>query len=125
MNKYEDLIGLKVISVDDFKTGDCEIIFNLDDGKKLSIECAGDCCSMSWFEHMDLPSLPFTINKIKEIEGKPYTDEWYKAGRSDGYSYDHIQTYGLKMETSSGYVDIDMRNDSNGYYGGYFEIELR
>jgi len=115
--EYEKLKGLVVTGLQKkFETGDEEINFITNKGN-VRLWCDADCCSSSWFEHMELPEFPFTIQKAEEVDGKSPTDE-------EASHHECLDTYGLKFETDKGYVDIDMRNSSNGYYGGRFELDL-
>ena len=36
---------------------------------------------------------------------------------------DVVAYYGVKITTEHGRCTIDFRNDSNGYYGGWLEVE--
>lgn len=77
--------------------------------------CDGDCCSTSWIEH---------INGIKFLLGhtvlKVATREM-PASADNIVGHDVVQFYGWTLETDAGRCDIEMRNDSNGYYGGSLE----
>jgi len=78
------------------------------------LNATGDCCSESWFDHVSIGpyKYPFTFSAIKEIElGK------VMATRQE---YDNI--YGFEFSTEQGSVLIEMRNSSNGYYGGFLRI---
>lgn len=122
-NEYEKLVGLKVTGLNgSFTTGDTSITFNVEGGKSFELSCSGDCCSSSWFENIELPAFPFpvTIIKVEEVEGPDFTESWVKTR-----GYDCVQTYGLKMITDKGELYVDMRNDSNGYYGGTFDLNLK
>jgi hypothetical protein len=113
------IIGKKVMGfAKPFESGDSQITFMCDKGERFTLSCEGDCCSTSWFEHVELPSLPFTITAIEEVDGKDVLDEEVLK------NHDVLKTYGLKMTTDKGHLDIDMRNDSNGYYGGSFEVDV-
>lgn len=116
MSYYEKTIGKKVIGFKKpFQQGDESITFLCENNEQFVLSCEGDCCSHSWFEHVELPELPFTIRTMEEIDGKEISNS------EDEYEY--IKTYGIKMVTDKGHVDIDMRNSSNGYYGGYFTFD--
>ena len=110
---YRLVTGLK----SPFKTGDESITFLTDNGS-FTLNAYGDCCSHSWFEHMELPEFPFTITKLETVDIADVTKE-------DGYGCEErLQTYSLKITTDKGHGDIEMRNSSNGYYGGSFEVDL-
>lgn len=74
--------------------------------------CDADCCSHTWIEHVDLPTLgfPALVISAEDIhEGLPENQD--REG-------DLIQFYGFKIVTDKGEILIDYRNESNGYYGG-------
>lgn len=94
------------------------IVFYLDDGQAVTWEAEGDCCSQSWFEHIDVfGSYPLVVTEVQEIEMGEL-----KFPKDDPEALDHsgyIQVYGFNIKTNMGYILIEMRNESNGYYGGY------
>lgn len=91
------------------------IRFTLSDGSVLFASAVGDCCSQSWFENLEgeealigNPVISVVDRKMPEAEDK-----------TDGPEYGNLtQFYGWTLETSRGRFDIEMRNESNGYYGG-------
>lgn len=91
------------------------ITFECDDGSRLTWYAYGDCCSNSWIEHIDgiHNILNSTIESIEEIDGQVIDNH---------PDHDYLSIYFYKFKTSSGYAQIDMRNSSNGYYGGNLEF---
>jgi len=83
----------------------------------LRLFAVGECCSHSWFEQISGEEalekgaiiLDFSFVSMGEID----TEE----------KYDCLRQYGLKIKTDKGYADIDMRNSSNGYYGGHISFK--
>jgi hypothetical protein len=69
----------------------------------------GDCCSNSWFENVEILG---TFGKVLSVEDLPMPPEEWKEGEC-------INFYGISIKMVSGRVDIDYRNSSNGYYGGW------
>ena len=119
-DEYKELDGVKVVGLyEPFKTGTESITFMCDGNKSFKLTCDGDCCSHSWFENMELPEFPFTITSAKEIEGKDLSNN---SETDFSYNEGTLKTYGFVMTTDKGHVDIDMRNESNGYYGGSFYL---
>lgn len=70
----------------------------------------GGCCSETWIESLDAPSL--LIGKVRSVESLSMPEEETET------EYGLIQYYGCKVVTTSGICVIDYRNESNGYYGG-------
>lgn len=81
---------------------------------------SGDCCSESWINHISGINalLENKINKTDAIFMKSLSskDEGH-SGRDD---VDEI--YSFKLFTSQGICELEMRNASNGYYGGYLSL---
>ncbi len=89
--------------------------FDTDSGP-LAYCAEADCCSESWFNHIaGLDALRERVLQVEEvpvvvvIEGEP--------GYSARQEVDEV--YGFKLYTLRGICDIELRNASNGYYGGY------
>lgn len=84
----------------------------------LQFQAEGDCCSESWIEHINgvKEILNKTIKKFEAIDGPDIEGCITSKGRGD-----HVQFYFYKLlpeEYAWDFLTIDMRNDSNGYYGG-------
>ncbi len=75
----------------------------------------GDCCSSSWFESID--DRDALLGTVQGVEHIPMSNLGDQPG------HDVMAYYGLKITTEKGRAVIDYRNDSNGYYGGYLEVE--
>lgn len=90
----------------EFET-DCGVI-------RLSAE--GDCCSESWFYH---------VLGVKALLGHTVTDIHVvkdDAEPPDAFSrQEYDKLYGLNFRTTGGMADVEFRNSSNGYYGGWLD----
>jgi Fe-S cluster biogenesis protein NfuA len=114
---FDDLIGKRIDAVlmDDekfklsFKIGDVFVDYY----------AAGDCCSSSWFQNFSgiEALLGQVVNEVREIESETLDD----GDKRKGAETDCEQVYGFVFTTNRGRADLDMRNDSNGYYGGSVE----
>lgn len=108
----ENLVGCKILNV--FGNSN-NISFKTDKGF-INFQAEGDCCSHSWFEHFEgVDSLVgATVKNIEEISLENVgikSEDW-----------ECIRVYGYKITTDKGYAQIEMRNSSNGYYGGYIIV---
>jgi len=74
--------------------------------------CDAECCSHTWIESVELPANGFPCTVLSE------EDLQLPDAAQDQYG-DVIQFYGVRLVTDKGYIVIDYRNESNGYYGGY------
>jgi len=91
------------------------IRFTLDDGSFLFASAVGGCCSRSWFEHLEGEEalIGYPVLRVVNREMPPSDD------KTSGPGYGELtQFYGWTLETARGRFDIEMRNESNGYYGG-------
>lgn len=126
--RLSDLVGKRILEIRINENRDF-ISFKTDQGF-VSYEAEADCCSKSWIEH---------ICNIGQILGKKITFvedveladiEGLITSRGVG---EHVEIYAYRISCAAdiddafkGYMgescSIDLRNDSNGYYGGYFEL---
>ncbi len=115
-NNFEELVGAKVNGL----FGDKESLGFSTDLGAFVYEAEGDCCSHSWFEHVTgLDNLighivrEVTVIEMADVSAPGDED-------SEDRYYDQLtQCYGYRIATDKGYFEIEMRNESNGYYGGY------
>ena len=84
------------------------------DGKWFVITAVGECCSHSWFEHCD------NANAFDGAQLFEFEDVSLDTIKTD---YEVIRVNMLKFKTSKGYCTIEFRNESNGYYSGWAEID--
>jgi hypothetical protein len=84
----------------------------------------GDCCSHSWFEYPDNINNLFG-KKIVIIEDGVTENISNSDTFAIKYDDDQVLKYEIifKCDDESEYK-IHMYNSSNGYYSGYYEIEL-
>ena len=80
----------------------------------------GDCCSTSWIEHMDDFIYPFTVSEVEEKNITVIQECGFDL-KTDTYN-DEIKQYFYELKTDKGSFTIEMRNESNGYYGGGLEF---
>jgi hypothetical protein len=96
------------------------LYFDFEDAKELTLYAVGDCCSSSWFESISGQEALVKGATILSFEFVDLRKVIEKI--EDGYMEELIQFYSVKIKTTKGYVDVEMRNSSNGYYGGYITI---
>jgi hypothetical protein len=114
-NKPLDLLVGKTIKEVRLGNEKIYLIFICDDDTFLALCADGDCCSSSWIEHLN--GLDFLIgHKINRVVEREMPEG------HDSVEHDWLQYYGWTLETNVGRFDIEMRNASNGYYGGYLTV---
>jgi hypothetical protein len=91
------------------------LLFICEDGEHV-VKVDADCCSLSWIENVELPAggFPCKVVSVNDLHLES------KTVREDHDIYDDsvIAFYGCKITTDKGLIEIDYRNESNGYYGG-------
>lgn len=120
MSDFDQLVDKKILSVE-INPSKTFLRFNLDDSTSVVYEAEGDCCSSSWFEAIN--GLDNLIGQtVHGVEEKPeFTSDGSDVkfnGDSNPDRDTFIKVYGFTIRTIKGYTDIEMRNSSNGYYGG-------
>lgn len=118
MSDFETLVGAKVKGV--YLYADNTLAFDTDKGI-LAYNAVGDCCSNSWFEHVSgINNIEgHTVIRIDDFDINEVIPDWSELKTMDLNTENEIKYYGFRIVTDKGYFEIDMRNSSNGYYGGY------
>jgi len=108
----QELIGktIKDVLISDDKEN---LVFVTEKGEKFNYQAEGDCCNSVWFNHV--AGIDFLFGEeILSIEVIFMGDlEPTRQEVDDAHLY--------KIETKKGICDIELRNSSNGYYGGSIE----
>lgn len=84
----------------------------------------GDCCSTSWIEHIGNPEACHMarVESFREKDIEPSYDKLSDFDRSQ-HSSGELKFYFYEIRTSKGQTLIEMRNSSNGYYGGSLDYK--
>lgn len=122
MNDVNDIIGKILCKITD-ENDDLQL--HLDDGEIVYFDAVGDCCSESWVEHIDTPSKPEKIIQIQELEISNYNYEATEYKKRKKEDIDVLSAYFYQINTDGGSYLIELRNNSNGYYGGWLQRDLR
>lgn len=105
-----ELLGRKVHALR-FNADKTSMVFECDEGQVFTYGCDADCCSESWINHVS--GLDYLLNAtVAGVVEHPELDE-------DGTRQDCDKVYGYSLVTDRGNCHIEMRNSSNGYYGGW------
>ena len=82
-------------------------------GVRHWLSAVGGCCSRSWFEHVSGFVAPFKILEVPELRMLSKNKKVWDANETE-----LTQIYSVAFVTDHGRADIELRNESNGYYGG-------
>jgi hypothetical protein len=119
MSEFNVLVGKRINGLfigDD----DWALVFRDINGRHYCFRTENDCCNTVWFNHVNGVETVlgegnlFDVLRgamVVEVEDKGWTDD-----REDGY--DVIQDAFWTIKTDRGYIDLEVRNSHNGYYGG-------
>ncbi len=120
----KELLGRTIKSV--YKMGDTTLVFKTDKGL-ISYDTHGDCCSSSWFSNITgiKNLLGQKVNEV--VEREEFSDDEIKKAeaeykKNNEYEAESLALYGYLLKTDKGTCDIEFRNESNGYYGGWCEL---
>lgn len=126
--EYKKLIGLRIKSIihDEYE------IKIYGEEKSFALSTYSECCSTSWIEHIELPSPGEIIEDFQQIEiPRSIESRLYKIFKASedggvidehGKEHEDLKLYFYRLRTDKGRYDIEMRNSSNGYYGGYLNL---
>ena len=119
MSEFDVLVGKRINGL--FIGDDSwSLVFRDINGRHYCFRTKNDCCNTVWFNHVNGVETVLGEGNVFDIlrgamvtgvEDKGWTDD-----REDGY--DVIQDAFWTIKTDRGYIDLEVRNSHNGYYGG-------
>jgi hypothetical protein len=119
MSEFDVLVGKRINGL---FIGDSawSLVFRDIHGRHYCFRTENDCCNTVWFNHVNGVETVLGEGNVFDIlrgamvtgvESKGWTED-----REDGY--DVIQDGFWTIATDRGYIDLEVRNSHNGYYGG-------
>ena len=119
---FSNLIGKRIngILINDARDS---FAFRTTEGKLMSYYTAGECCNVVYINHLSGVNIlgdgnPFDLLRgalVLEVEDK----QWVDVVNEDEESYEVIEDGFFTIKTDRGYIDLEVRNEHNGYYGGH------
>ena len=123
MTIFKNLIGHRINGVF-LANEDWTLIFRTCEGKYFRYDTDNDCCNSVWVNHISgINCLGNSSNSFDLLRGALVTggeDKGWGENRDDS-EYDVVQDGFWTISTDKGYIDIEVRNSHNGYYGGQFD----
>ena len=121
MSEFNVLIGKRINGL---LIGDdaWALVFRDINGRHYCFRTENDCCNTVWFNHVNGVETVLGEGNLFDflrgamvtgVEAKGWTDD-----RTDEDGYDVIQDGFWTISTDRGYIDLEVRNSHNGYYGG-------
>ena len=121
MSEFNVLVGKRINGL---FIGDSAwaLVFRDINGRHYCFRTKNDCCNTVWFNHVNGVETVLGEGNVFDIlrgamvtgvESKGWTDD-----RTDEDGWDVIQDGFWTIATDRGYIDLEVRNSHNGYYGG-------
>ena len=130
MKTFDELVGHRINGI--FTANDAwTLVFRTTEGKWLRWDTENDCCNDVWFNHITGAGCVGEGNVFDLIRGAlvlKTEDKGWGENRSNEDGWEVVQDGFWTIHTDRGYIDIEVRNSHNGYYGGHVrhneEVEL-
>lgn len=100
------------------------IVFRTNEGKYFRYDTQNDCCNSVWINHISGVSLIGEGNIFDIMAGVVVTgaeDKGWTENRFEEDGHEAVQDGFFTLHTERGYIDFEVRNSHNGYYGGSFD----
>lgn len=104
-------------TIESFSFERSKITFLFTDKENLELFAQGDCCSESWFEQISGEEACASGAIFSDLELITMEDVTHGDYQTEVF-------YGFKIKTDKGIADVDMRNMSNGFYGGFISVNI-
>jgi hypothetical protein len=121
VSTFKNLIGKRINGI--FLGNDnWALVFRTVDGQWLHYNTSNDCCNSVWINHMTGVGVAGDNNSFDLLRGALVLDtedkEWTANRDGSDEGHEVIQDGFYTIRTDRGYLDIEVRNSHNGYYGG-------
>jgi hypothetical protein len=129
MTIFREMIGKRINGIfvgNDFWT----LAFRDTEGKWYRFDTRNDCCNSVWVNHINGVECVRKTGDVFDLikgalvigaEDKGWGENRSENDDEDDYGGDVIQDGFWTIHTDRGYIDIEVRNSHNGYYGGDLE----
>ena len=90
-------------------------------GRHYRFDTANDCCNSVWFNHINGLDILGEGNSFDMLRGAvvlAVEDKGWGENRDGVDGHEVVQDGFWTLRTDRGYIDIEVRNSHNGYYGG-------
>lgn len=120
MTIFKELIGKKINGI--FIGNDkWALVFRDTEGKFYRYDTQNDCCNTVYINHLNGVTILGGNNEFDLLRGVTVTgaeDKGWGENREDVEGCEVVQDGFWTIKTDRGYIDIEVRNEHNGYYGG-------
>ena len=120
MSEFNTLLGKRINGI--FLGNDkWTLAFRTVEGQYVRYDTQNDCCNSVWFNHISGVNILGDGNSfdlLRGVEVLAVEDKGWSDNRDDEDGYEVVQDGFWTIRTDRGYIDIEVRNSHNGYYGG-------
>lgn len=123
MSVFNELVGKRINGIFLGNSG-WTLVFRTTEGKYHRFDTSNDCCNSVWVNHISGVNAVGSGDSFDLIRGALVTgaeDKGWGENRSDEDDYEVVQDGFWTLRTDRGWIDIEVRNSHNGYYGGSFD----
>jgi len=119
MTVFKNLIGRRINGI--FLGNDAwTVVFRTTEGEYFRYDTGNDCCNSVWFNHINGVDAVGRGNSFDLLRGAMVLSvedkDWVRQDNDNAYEV--IEDVCFTLRTDRGYIDIEVRNSHNGYYGG-------
>jgi hypothetical protein len=120
MSEFNVLVGKRINGL--FIGNDkWTLVFRDIAGRRYRFDTENDCCNSVWFNHVSGVNILGEGNSfdlLRGIEVLSVESKGWGDNRSDEDGHEVVQDAFWTIRTNRGYIDLEVRNSHNGYYGG-------
>lgn len=123
MSVFNGLVGKRINGIF-LGNSSWTLVFRTTEGKYHRFDTSNDCCNSVWVNHITGVDAVGSGDSFDLIRGALVTgaeDKGWGENRSDEDEYEVVQDGFWTLRTDRGWIDIEVRNSHNGYYGGSFD----
>ena len=101
------------------------LVFRTTEGRYHRFNTGNDCCNSVWFNHVNGVDILGKGNSFDLLRGATVLEVEAKdfERQADEAEYEVIDDAFVTIRTDRGYIDLEVRNSHNGYYGGTIEYD--
>jgi hypothetical protein len=125
VSTFKNLIGHRINGIF-VGNENWSLLFRTVEGRYFRFDTDKDCCNSVWVNHLSGVNCVGDGNSFDLLRGALVTgaeDKGWGDNREEE-RYEVVQDGFWTLKTDRGYIDVEVRNSHNGYYGGSFaEVE--
>ena len=120
MSVFTNLIGQRINGIFVNDTHD-RVAFRTNEGRYLGFYTSGECCNNVYINHLSGTEVLGEGNSFDLLRGALVLGveekEWVAIDEHD--CGECVEDGFFTIKTDRGYIDFEVRNEHNGYYGGH------